>query len=607
MASAVSLNASATIINGQGLAVNADMSTAITTFKNLGTVTTVANIFNTAANVAANAYPVLISSLETLGNGVSKNQWLIDFWPSNITATSSNTISIYGNTTASASFINTISTQAHLPFDHGLSGFANVYQRSYGYAVRSFDTVSSASMLQGKTYADGGIGHTGIHDTITGGLGTGTALLADVIANWGTMYDVTNLNLFADPYVYGQNLLNHGLGSYGNLATNFTAAGLDTSDITKTPATVTTTTHVESAITTNTIIGPVDLPVLATVSSTNEVRGSSTDVIMSIYRKVTGSDLAAIVSATGITTDGSSKLNTLADYLDFNKVISVSQQPELAILGINTLNEFGTYLHSKIGQANFASWREISTFLHSIEVPTLNYTTTSASTNILSDAALTLVSDTATGTGPFGNPVMSDFLGATAGINYVTNIGTLISSYGELSPSVYSALQTLDSAVVDWKNGYVVSPEYIPPITPVSAAVTAVNSALNSLPATTKFNQAEKSYIDILNQLTMEVSNLSKAGVIFGTGTTDQLDNFSQRFADSASDKDKYQTYQLITSLITHDAEGDTLRATIAESINYYKLLSVGISVNNNPDPTSALNSAATQNVSLTTYLSQNK
>jgi hypothetical protein len=607
MASAISLNAAATINSGQGLSVNADMSTAIATFKNLGTVTTVANIFSTAANVAANAYPVLISSLETLGSGVGKSQWLIDFWPSNITPTSSNTVSVYGNTTASASFIKTISTQANLPFDHGLAGFANVYQASYGYAIKSFDTVSSVSLLQDKTYADGGIGHSGIHDTITGGLGTNTALFADVVANWGTMYDVANLNLFADPYVFGQNLLNHGLGSYGNLAVNFTAAGLDTSDITKTPATVTTKTQVESALTTNTIIGPVDLPVLASVSSTNEVKGSSTDVVMSIYQKITGSDLEAIVSATGITTDGSSRLTTLADYLDFNKVISLSQRPELSALNINTLNEFGTYLHSKIGQATFASWREISTFLHSIEVPILNYTTTSASTKILSDAAISAINNTATGTGPLGNPVMSDFLGATAGINYATNLGTLISSYGELYSTIYSTLQTLDSAVVDWKNGYVASPEYIPPITPVSAAVTAVNSALKSLPATTKFSQAEKSYIDILNQLTMEVSNLSKAGVIFGAGTTDQLDNFSQRFADSASDKDKYQTYQLITSLITHDANGDTLRATIAESINYYKLLSVGISVNNNPDPAAAINSAATQNVSLTTYLSQNK
>jgi hypothetical protein len=607
MASAMSLNAAATINSGQGLAVNADMYTAIANFKNLGTVTTVANIFSTAANVAANAYPTLISSLETLGSGVGKSQWLIDFWPSNITPTSSNTVSVYGNTTASASFIKTISTQANLAFDHGLAGFANVYQASYGYAIKSFDTISSVSLLQDKTYADGGIGHSGIHDTITGGLGTNTALFADVVAHWGTMYDVSNLNLFADPYVFGQNLLNHGLGSYGNLAANFTAAGLDTSDITKTPATVTTTTQVESALTTNTIIGPIDLPVLASVSSTNEVKGSSTDVVMSIYRRVTGSDLAAIVSATGITADGSSRLTTLADYLDFDKVIGLSQRSELSALNINTLNEFGTSLHSKIGQATFASWREISTFLHSIEVPTLNYTTTSASTKILSDAAISAINNTATGTGPLGNPVMSDFLGATAGINYATNLGTLISSYGELYSTIYSTLQTLDSAVVDWKNAYVASPEYIPPITPVSAAVTAVNSALKSLPATTKFSQAEKSYIDILNQLTMEVSNLSKAGVIFGAGTTDQLDNFSQRFADSASDKDKYQTYQLITSLITHDAEGDTLRATIAESINYYKLLSVGISVNNNPDPAAAINSAATQNVSLTTYLSQNK
>ena len=607
MASAVSLNAAATIINGQGLAVNTDMSAAVIAFKNLGTVTTVANIFHTAANVAANAYPVLISSLETLGSGVGKNQWLIDFWPSNIAPVSSNTVSIYGNTSASASFVNTISTQTHLPFDHGSAGFANVYQKSYGYAVRTFDTIGSAVLLQDQTYADGGIGHTGIHDLITGGIGTGTDVLADTIYSWGTMYDVANLNLLADPYVFGQNLLNHGLGSYGNLAVNLTAAGLDITDITKIPPTVTTTSQAEGALATTTVIGAVELPLLTPVSSTNTVTGSSVDVIMSIYKQVTGSELAAIVSATGIVTDGSTKLTTLADYLDFYKVVSVSQQSRLADLGITSLNGFGTYLHSKIGQGIFASWKDISEFLRSIEVPTLKYTSTTASTKILSDAAMATINNTAVGTGPLGNPVVSDFLGATAGINYVPNFATLESSYSKLSPSVYSALTALDSAVVAWKNAYVASPEYIPPIGPVSTAVTAVNSALNSLPAGTEFHDSELAYITILNQLSREVSNLAKAQVVFGPGTDDQLNNFAQRFADSAVDKDKYQTYQLITALITHDAEGDTLRASIAETINYNKLLSVGISVYNNPDPTSAINNAATQNVPLTTYLSQNK
>ena len=635
MASAVSLNAAATIANGQGLSVNTDMSTVITSFKSLGTITTVANIFSTAANVAANARPTLISSLENLGSGVTQAQWLIDFWASNITPASSNTVSLlleglpenirrqgfsnlanyfdltvvstYGHTLATASFIDAVETQADLPFSHGLAGFASVFQQSYGYAVQTFDNVSSVSMLQDKTYADSGIGHSGIHDLITGGLGTGTTLLANVVSSWGTMYDVTNLNLFADPYVFGQNLLNHGLGTYGNLSVNFTAAGLDVTDITKIPATVTTTSQVSSPIVTQTVIGPVELPALATVSTTNDVKGSSIDVIMSIYRKVTGNDLAEIVSATGIVVDDPTKLTTLADYLDFDKVINSSQRNSLSSLNIQTLSQLGEYLHGKIGQATFASWGEISTFLQSIEVPVLNYTTTTASTSILTANAISTVSNTAVGTGPFGNPIMSDFLGATAGINYVDNFGTLFSSYSDMSPTVYSALQTLDAEVVNWKNGYVASPEYIPPTTPVDTAVTAVNSALNSLPTTTKLLQSQTAYIAMLHQLSMEVSNLGKGKVIFGAGTTDQLNGFSQRFADSSSDKDKYQTYQLITALITHDAQGDTLRAAIAETINYNKLLSAGISIYNNPEPASAITSAATQNMSLSTYLSQNK
>jgi len=635
MASAVSLNAAATIANGQGLSVNTDMPIVINAFKSLGTVSTVANIFSTAANVVSNARPTIISSLENLGSGVTQARWLIDFWPANITPVCSNTVSLlleglpenirrqgfgdlanyfnltvvstYGHTLSTASFIDAIETQADLPFSHGLAGFASVFQKSYGYAIQTFDNVSSVSMLQDKTYADSGIGHSGIHDLITGGLGTSTALLANVTSSWGTMYDVTNLNLFADPYIFGQNLLNQGLGTYGNLSINLTAAGLDVSDITKIPATVTTNSQVSNPIVTHTVIGAVELPALSTVSTTNTITGTSVDVIMSIYRKVTGNDLHSIVSATGIVVDDSTKLTTLADYLDFDKVINASQRNSLSQLNIQSLNQLGEYLHGKIGQSTFASWKEISTFLQSIEVPVLNYTTTTASSSVLTANAISAVANTAVGTGPLGNPIMSDFLGATAGINYVDNFGTLLSSYSDVSPTVYSALKTLDTAVVTWKNAYVASPEYIPPTTPVDTAVTAVNTALNSLPTTSKLVESQTAHITMANQLSREVSNLGKGGVVFDTGTTDQLTNFSQRFADSASDKDKYQTYQLITALITHDAEGDTLRASIAETINYNKLLSAGISIYNNPEPASAINSAATQNIPLSTYLSQNK
>jgi hypothetical protein len=610
MATALALTAQSTIINGQGLAANAAMVTSITTFKNLPSVNLVNSIFVTSANVGANALPAIQLALGQLGSGVTKGQFLLDFWASNITPVSSGTVTKYGSTSSTSSMINTLNTQVALPFANGLSGFANVYQTSYGFAAQSFDTVGSTSMLKGKTIAQSGIGYTGVADLATGGIGSNGQLLGNVIGSWGTMYDISNLNLFADPYVFGQNLLNQGLGTYGNLSVNLTAAGLDTADITKIPATVTTTSQQSSSITRNTVVGDVELPTLTSVSSTNVVTGGSTDVIMSIYKQVKGADLQAIVSATGIT---GTSCSTLADFLDFDKVVPAGLKPALATINIRSLTDVGNYLNGKFSQATFRSWAAMDEFLKSIEVPVLNYSTSSADSLVISDSTIsTVTASVGSGTGAFGNPVLPDLLGATSGLKYTDDISTIVSNYSRFSSSVISALSSLLSAVNTYVASYVPPDEFgsgesIPSIAPVANAVTAVNNALNSIQTSNEFYSAQTAYLDILTRLSTEVANLTKAGVAFGPGTAQALNSFASSVIQSGSDKEQFQTYQVITSLITHDSAGDTIRAAISEKNNIEKLSSVGISVHNDPAPGSAIYMAKSQNIPLTTYLSQNK
>ena len=68
MASAVQLNATATIINGQGLARNSDLASAVVEFQTLPTTVTVANIFATAANSAAGVDLTQNTNITLVGN-----------------------------------------------------------------------------------------------------------------------------------------------------------------------------------------------------------------------------------------------------------------------------------------------------------------------------------------------------------------------------------------------------------------------------------------------------------------------------------------------------------------------------------------------------------
>jgi hypothetical protein len=611
MASAIELNAISTVLGSQGLAANSAVLSAITTFQSKPTVTILANVFASAGGIGPNAAPILYGALDQLGANVSHGKFLLDLYPSNITPVSSGSVTFYGNTNATASVSNTVKTQVNIPFNHGITGFANVCTLAYGQISSSFDHVASTQILKNQTYADSGVGHTGINDLMTHGLSSYGALIADTVSTWGTMYDITKLNLLDDPYVFGQNLLNQGLGKFGNLNVNLTAAGLDIADITHIPSSTTTTSEELSSFTSPSPYGEISLPSLSQTVSTTVVTGGSADVIHNIYKQVKGLDLGTIVSTTKFTSSTVDKLTSLNDFLDFKKVVPSTLLTQWKEAGVDNFTEFGKFVHSKIGNGTFTTWNDVTNLMSKIQAPTLRYTTTKPDTPILSSAAISNINSLGTGTGPLNNPTMLDYLSATAGIGYTEAFTKINSVYGSVAAPVESALGTLKTVVTTWISGYSpgdeFTPEVIPPIGPVTSAVTAVNNTLNNITLSPAVLDTEHAYYVMLNKLTTEVNNLATAQIKFMASDSTMLKSFAQSIVMYSTENDQFYSQQIFANIISNDSYGDTIRAAIAEKVNTEILTSAGIYVNNDPQPANAIYQAKTQNIPLSTYLSLNK
>jgi hypothetical protein len=647
MTTALQINAEQTIINGQGLGVSGNLLAQISTFQSHQPIQLIANIFNNVNN-SGNAAPNLLPVVSTVGTGAGLNAWAIDFWSSNITPATSSNVYTYGVLTtpiydpnpahwttgtdggtiqpiigynhtpiiSTTSFSHTVNVQAQLPFTNGLAEFANVYTRAYGWSVQHFDTVSSTHLLTGRTYGQSGIGYTGPVDLVTAGINTYGGLLSNAVSNWGTMYDIRNMNSIADVYVFGQNLLNQGFGTLGNLATDMTNAGLNIYNLKAVPQPVTSTTYSPGTITYGSSIGQIEIPSINAQTTTTVVTGSSADVLTNIYSTITGSNLAAIVDATGITTASGTTPTTLSDYLDLSKITYPATYSGLNALGIYTLAQLGEYLQVKVGQGYFTSWATLATFLKSLEVPSLPHLSASvtAGTPLLSSATINSVYNrTGTGSGVFTNTVLTDYLGSVAGMPYTDVITVLNSNYNQVVPaSLTTAVQSLDSAVSSYINNYNAwvtanTGGSGPDIGPVTSAVGSVNSILGSLPSSDKLTQCQQSYYSAITKLPNEVALLSKAGVVFDSGSQQALESFASQIGSVASDKDTHQTYQFFANIITNDIAGDTIRAVIAETINTQLLLGTGIKIRNDPEPSQIIYNAEQQNIPISTYITRNQ
>ena len=604
MASAIQLTATSTLINGQGLDSSHTLAANIVALQTQTPVTTLVNIISLINAADANIRGNLLTSISNIGVGVTTGQWLLDLYPHGYSVKCSGPAYTYSN--GLTSFSHTIQTQANIPFVNQIRGFANVYQTISSHAATTFDTISSINLLTSKTYAQSGLGFTGPEDLATNGIGSNGPLVANVISTWGTMYDIKNIKSIDNIYIFGQNILNQKLGNYGNLATQLKAAGLNINNLLQVPQTTTVVSQTSSTAKKSTTFGQILLPIQANVVTTTVVSGNSSDVVTAIYKTVTGANLQAIVNATGITVANVS-ITSLNDYLDLNKIVDATTYNSLVNIGIGNLSALGSKLQSWVGQGNFKSWTDLSNFLSNISVPALT-TSSSATDPVLSPSVASTLCPV-TGSGPFNNFVISDYLGAASGVPYSANLVTINSEYSSLSSSISltSKLNNLQTAVTSYIAAFnpLADPLVFPPLTSVNANVTIINNALNSLSPTTLSNVA---YNYILTKIGREVDALTEAGVVFNNlGTQQTLNSFAQRFGTMAADSTQTYAYQFFSNIITADSYGDTIRSAIAEAFNIKLLQSKGISFTTDPSPAQMIQQAQAQNIPLSTYISRNK
>jgi len=641
VSSALQLNAAAVLLQGLGIAPNAALMQEIQTYRlnPSGAIQQWSTInFNTSANavVASHVAPILAS----IPDSVVQGEFLIGTVPSGITNGGSTISSVGVSGAATYNLLNTANSQipdvigtlynqARLPFgnvDPGVGGiqytanFAGSYSSVRGFAGSTFDLIGTANILHGKTYSQAGLGYSGPVDLATGGVGANAPLLANVVMNWGTMYDVNQINLLADPYVFGQNLLNQGLGTVGNLSANLTATGLDTANISVMPTA--SVTNVPTLATTSVTsissdVGQFSLPTVGGVQSSVTPTGNNSTVVLNIYKSITGANLTSIVHATGFSSPNTT-WKTLADFLDITKVVDVKLQPQLSSLGINSMPELATYLSTRLGKNTFQSWKDVYNFLSNVQIPSMPHTkvTTSASPVLLPtvDTALSKTFPIK-GTGDYGNYTAADLLGACAGNVYTAALRTINASYNGLSSATYTAFQNLNSAITACNTAYQLAVSnahtlgtpntatIVPDTSGVTTAATALINSVTASSGSSGYATSQAAYYAIVNKLVNEINLLAFANIKFNPGSNVLAYGFSQQFPSMAStDYSGFRGDALLANLITADLNGygDTIHAAVAEVNN-------SASYPNDAKPGMALYNASHQGIPLKTYLSQNK
>jgi hypothetical protein len=204
---------------------------------------------------------------------------------------------------------------------------------------------------------------------------------------------------------------------------------------------------------------------------------------------------------------------------------------------------------------------------------------------------------------------MVDLLGACAGSNgYPDKFQTISSNHSSFDGPVITALTNLNQSITNTIAAYnanvilYAGSNIAVSVDPslVISSLGLVTNAINSLSGNA-FDECQTAFYQILNQFSTEVSNLAKAKALFVSAPNNNLLGFGSRIGSlGAPDKTGTYTDRIIGNLITADSAGDTIRATIAETVN-------NASYANDPKPQITLTQSQQQNIPLSTYISQNQ
>lgn len=482
------------LIKDKGLDINASLLTTITSLRTTG----ISGAVNTLMP-SANSNPTLSTALHSIPSFLSG---LITTAPVGFN---------------SSILVAEIQSQANAIMSKGVGGFVSMLGAASSFAEMNYNMHGSIAQSNASVFSDFGFTINNFKSLRTGGISnqfvpSQLPALAKGIKNFGTMFSIADFSQMANPGIICQNLINQGLGKYGDLYNKLIAAGFD----------------------------------LATLGNED----CDDKIVMQIMSGITGADLASIIAFTNFIPAPGTTLQTLADVTNVTKLLSTSG---IAALGPNpSLNSLANKLDNIGG--NFASTADLSDMLLSMAVtiyPDLDQLTTLLPNTLTAGVSNIL----GIGAGPFGNPNITDILGAVTGSFYTENLNLISALQYEVS--TMSEVQALSSALTSGNPST---------ITIASSGITS-SSNITLQNAITAGNEV---FQKCVVQLTNEKRNMVLAGIDVTTAAnsvqnTTALASQLHSFSD---DPMELGIGNHLAMMATNDIYGQSISASLEEGRN---------------------------------------
>lgn len=299
-----------------------------------------------------------------------------------------------------------------------------------------------------------------------------------------------------------------------------------------------------------------------------------------------GKKFADIVAATGLTAATGFAISKFSDALASRNVLGATAA---AAIGIPLMSDLGGKLFNLTGyNHNFTSFHDVGSTLEQLRnsPTTAIQALTPAAFTAFAAAALTNVGS---GNGTFGNPQMTNMVGALTGDGYLTRMATIQTLNNTIAgtaqgQALINAIQAAQSAVGNPSQeasaaaaiDAAAAPFINPTNSQLAADIASGNTAFN--------NMYSKLREEKLNLKLAEIANPT-TGNIELKGSVSSVISFATGLHQVHNDDSNLGIAKIINQATTSDVTGEAIRAGIIEGRNLAILQAKGLYLDTRSDP----------------------
>lgn len=496
------------LLKNQGFAVNANLIAQTSTFANLD-ITQAAQDCLTSTGGQITAVVQALNNVPGFLTGIVGN--IQQYTDSQTIANSVDTNNIVSN----------ISVHANTVFGSDSGTFLGVLSRSKSFAESSYDSYSTAQALSNTTVDNFGFTINNYTDILTigvssqfnlaGGLGNQSFIeFARQLKNFGTLFDINNLNLLDQPYILCLNLLNQGFSSIADAL----------------------------------LVQSIDINLIELVDKNK---------VLSALKTISAAELENIVRATEFKPQ--MPLTTLADVFDIKYILT---SPAARVAGGSLGSLSNKFLN--IG-GKYSSFTDLSDFLLGIQY-NLDVSAFDQITNLGSlTSNITMLAGQ--GSGIYNNPTIDDIIGSVSGTRYIdliSNINTLQSSISSTTEG-----QALKNAIL---SAYTLDVSDALGTQAANLILQRTTELISAAPTTIatgnlKFNELVNKFVVELQNYQLIKSDLEDLAV-----NVDAVNTFTRDLVNVHQDPKQLGYANCIKNVVDSTIYGAAIRAAIVEGQN---------------------------------------